>query len=312
MPFHKYPDIENTYRKKHLDKFLRWNPNVTKATFYYQVKLDGSNFQLIFDPDEEVKVGKRSGIVGEGTDHMGVKEKLPEYSDVVDCIKEYVNETGDSVNLYGEVFGKGIQNRIYYGDDIYLRFFDIGLNGVILSYFESLAVFPYVVSNYYVNTYGLKKDDFNFYIGGYYTFQDIRNADETVKIPEGHEGVVIKQFSRIEPEDNLLMLKKKDERFQEKGNKNKSKKKEETDPEVERLKQEFESYINENRVKSVFSKEGEIEEPQQIGEYIKLVMQDAIEDFQKDVDVSDIDKNKMRKVYKKANGKVADILKQYL
>jgi hypothetical protein len=51
---------------------------------------------------------------------------------------------------------------------------------------------------------------------------------------------------------------------------------------VNELKTIFNEYLNENRVLSVFSKEGEIENTSDIGKYIKLVLDDAKEDFFKD------------------------------
>jgi hypothetical protein len=74
----------------------------------------------------------------------------------------------------------------------------------------------------------------------------------------------------------------------------------------------FLPYINENRVLSVFSKEGEIQRPEQIGQYIKLVMEDAKEDFELENDLSNTDIGKMNDVFKTANREVVKILQQYL
>jgi len=51
---------------------------------------------------------------------------------------------------------------------------------------------------------------------------------------------------------------------------------------VERLNLEFRSYLTDMRLRGVFSKHGEIERPEQIGDYIRWMLADAREGFVKD------------------------------
>ena len=71
-------------------------------------------------------------------------------------------------------------------------------------------------------------------------------------------------------------------------------------------------YVNENRVLSVFSKEGEISEPNEIGHYIKMVVEDAINDFEKDYDCSGLDKNQRKQIFKSGNKEIVKVLEKYL
>ena len=84
------------------------------------------------------------------------------------------------------------------------------------------------------------------------------------------------------------------------------------DPKIYAVATEFEPYINKNRVLSVFSKEGEIEDPKDIGRYIQLVVQDAQEDFLGDNPQIDIPDNMKKHIFNKYNKKIVDVLREYL
>lgn len=83
--------------------------------------------------------------------------------------------------------------------------------------------------------------------------------------------------------------------------------------EVARWNAEFASYITENRLQSVFSKEGEIEKPKQIGQYIKWILFDAKEDFLKDwgEKIKLLDINQQKQIFN-IGSKIANMLKNYL
>lgn len=74
---------------------------------------------------------------------------------------------------------------------------------------------------------------------------------------------------------------------------------------------EFKSYITENRLLSVFSKEGQIQSPKEIGKYIKLLLTDAQDDFLKDNDISHLDKQQQKDVFN-VGSLIANMLKSYL
>jgi len=85
------------------------------------------------------------------------------------------------------------------------------------------------------------------------------------------------------------------------------------DSEVARLHAIFETYITENRLNNVFSNWGCIEESQQIGEYIRLVIADALDDFVKDHGAAwAIADKKQQGQITKVGGMVAKMLQSYL
>jgi hypothetical protein len=287
----------NHYHNKQINEHLEYNPSCKDASYIAQIKYDGSNISFIFNPNEEMRIAKRSGLIGKYDNFNGVLDILDQYQEILYYFQSYADENEVSVQLYGEIFGKGIQNRINYGPDKYIKFYDIREDGLLfdMSDIEDFLNWDFI-KQYWVETY-----------------DKLYTLDEALEleVPEEHEGLVIKQYMRKAPE-RLLCFKKKNPKFEEKMKSNKPKKQKETDPEVERLKELFLPYINENRVLSVFSKEGEIQRPEQIGQYIKLVMEDAKEDFELENDLSNTDGGKMNDVFKTANREVVKILQQYL
>ncbi len=67
---------------------------------------------------------------------------------------------------------------------------------------------------------------------------------------------------------------------------------------IDDLNDEFKLYITENRVISVFSKEGKMQNIKELSKYIVLVLNDAIEDFNKDhPEVKKIEKKELKRIY---------------
>jgi hypothetical protein len=241
-----------------------------------------------------MRIAKRSSIISSNDNFNGILDILPKYQYLITYIQEYVDINRVNVNLYGEIYGKGIQNRIHYGDDKYLLFFDVAINGELMSYKEAREEFSYITQVFWVPILGIVH------------YQDIFE----VEVPEGHEGIVFKPYECYD--GRPLILKKKSKEFEEKIKPKKKKESKPEDPEVTKWKEKFLPYINKNRVLSVFSKEGEIDSSDQIGDYIKLIMEDAIEDFNKEYDTSNVDRNKLKQVYKASNREIVSILKEYL
>lgn len=292
--FHRYPEVENLYNSKKIKKFLEHNPSAQDNEYIYQIKYDGSNIQFIFEPYSDLQIGKRSGILPEDENFNGILDIIDRYMDIIEYFEDFSRMTGKSVNLYGEIYGQGIQRRIDYGPDKYIRFFDLAIDGEILPYKKVKDDFTYLVDNYYVETYGP------------ISFDEIY----MLEVPEGHEGIVIKPYSISDENERQLRLKHKNEKFKEKGGKSKPKK--EKDPVVEEMTGKFLPFITDNRIKSVFSKEGEIETEDQIGKYIPLVMEDAIKDFEDEEDISHLSKNQLKQVKKNGSKEIVKLLKEYL
>ncbi|MCK4817031.1 hypothetical protein KA005_14775, partial [bacterium] len=127
------------------------------------------------------------------------------------------------------------------------------------------------------------------------------------------EGVVIQPYSKVYRlhDGFTFLLKKKNEAFKEKQKARKPPAP--VDSEVLRMRGMFDEYITDNRLQSVFSKWGCIEEPKQIGEYIRLVIADALEDFLKDHGAAwNVATRQQQGQITKVGGTVAEMLKGYL
>lgn len=288
--FVKYPSIENSYREKEINTWLGYHPELMNEAYILNEKIHGSNLQLIFKPGLPVYFASRNRLLHDENFH-GLHEVI-----VKDTIKSFIAEmekhstdTRNTLRFYGELFGANLQKGVDYGKERQIRFFDMSVSGMwqtqtrFLDFMEndgflSLAVpsFAVVTSLREALEFDIKKDSL------------ILNKENNII-----EGVVIKPYNKVyeSPEGSLFYLKKKNEEFKE----NSRKPKDFTDinPDVVQYGVIFREYITENRLQNVFSKYGEIERPNQIGDYIRYMLEDAKEDFLKDYDLSEFaDKDK--------------------
>jgi hypothetical protein len=276
MAFIKYNDIENSYRQKYINYMFNRFPELMTCDYVIEHKLDGSNIQFCFTPEttmDTFQICSRNHPLNREGKFLktNLKELVNKYYGPLFYIQNYCIEQNLTINLYGELFGKNIQNRIDYGNDVYVLFFDIKINGENTSQKELYDFFEYFgISDMLVETFGIMSFeealDFNTEI-----------SSELIENDDHIEGVVIKPWDI----PSSFYLKKKNKKFAEKMHRKKIKNIEYSDK-VNELKTIFNEYLNENRVLSVFSKEGEIENTSDIGKYIKLVLDDAKEDFFKD------------------------------
>jgi len=282
--FKKYPSIENHYRQKHIDMWLEKFPELKDEKFIVQEKIHGANVQLIFDNGEFSHVGSRNGIIEPGTKFYNVWEaieKLKTETELFPFISEcFPNQ---SVILYGELFGGGVQKGVWYGKEQRILFFDMAIDGKLLPCcdFECILLFEGLTDIAVPNVVGIIPLD------------EALNLDtnfNSLLTPDGYdeknicEGIVIKpwELDVIDEYGSPFYIKKKNDEFKEKQKSSKPKVMKDVDPRISELQAEFESYLTDSRLQNVFSKEGEIDDHSKIGHYIKLVMADAREDFEKD------------------------------
>ena len=308
--FIKFPSIDNV-SVIHDDEQLINNIADVDCNCDWVVteKIDGSNFQLIVTRDC-VEYAKRSAIF----DKDDKTEALTNFAENVDKLNwithqlqrwlredPYHNNTYQ-INLYGEYFGTGINNRVFYGEKNYFRWF-------------ALAIVP---KNYktVVDQYGNEFiepiwKDFNFLqttlhclgcgdqlvpvLGRYKTFEQALNHTNdfvSVLTDDQHasksEGVVITpyylpfEFTDGQTDKHFkLIFKNKSETFRENQHRPKYATLEYTS-EVEQLKNAFVNYCTLNRMIGLFSKIGNPTKANQISMYIAKFIDDCVEDFVKD------------------------------
>jgi Rnl2 family RNA ligase len=275
--FKRYTSIDNHYQQKVIDFFQTINPDLPNLTYSLTEKLDGANISIVIGECGKIQYTKRNNVLAPGEDFYKInslKETINKA--IVEPIFKWMKEQGyQFVQLYGEIYGKGIQKRINYGDGINVKFFDLRINGnefltpaKLNDLFHSLSISEWLVRTIDIVD-GLNNVlEYNV---------DIKNEYGSMI-----EGFVIKPHNVeiVSPVGDRFVLKKKNEKFQEKC----KVKKEilEADEDVLKYNQIFRTYINENRVLSTISKLGPIENQKQIGQYVKCILDDAKDDFLKE------------------------------
>ena len=125
--FKRYSSIENHYQNKELMRWLSEFPELENEEFILEEKIDGANIQVYASPDGEVKVGKRSGFIGRDENFFGLWDLLDgEYKELMSLLSIISKDIGNSIRLFGEIYGPGIQKRIKYNvEKPSLVFFDM-------------------------------------------------------------------------------------------------------------------------------------------------------------------------------------------
>lgn len=308
--FRKYPKIMNANREILIDKFFK-NYDNKVIKFVAHEKLDGANISinatLNENGDIEVNWYKRTGEAEPGFFCLDSIVKTEDVQKFQASLKLYLQDLSgiSSVTFFGELLGPKIQCRVNYGENK-IVFYDVFFReeGSDTWITVNDNIFKDTVTkfcNYYDVPYSLFNiNDTNKKVWevpkdtsseDYLKETVIPEAQEFIKgkdsylTPDNHEGeneiegVVIKGHINKEVlgVDERFCIKVKNKKFSE--NKSNKKPKEPNSDAYNKWLDIFEEYINENRVRSVFSKEGQIQSTNEISKYIKLIMNDAREDF---------------------------------
>jgi Rnl2 family RNA ligase len=297
MSFIKYTDIENSYRQKYINDFFDRHPDMHEARYGIQEKSDGSNVSFIFTKTQDASISftyaKRSGIIAPSENfydiHNYVKSIMPFIENVIATLDEHkLFDTCDVFTMFGEYFGPGIQKRINYGAEERIMFFDIAKDGKFVSmseFYDLMKMFDsqqtYTIPLLHIAQSFDEAMKFD-------THFNSRLGPVSDELANECEGIVIKPFdaAALELRDQYghcenFFIKIKNEKFAEKM-KVKIKKVKQQNAALTHAQAVFEAYITDNRIQGIFSKEGMIESPKDIGRYIKLIVDDAKKDFMQD------------------------------
>jgi len=315
--FIKYPEIEQIYNKKIINKYLSYFPELENETFILQEKIDGANFQIFIDENNEIYFGKRSCFLNEEAkfyDFQNVMETKKHLIEILKGIKSVKN--AKTIRAYGELFSGSIQKRIDYKKEKDFILYDLLIDDIYLSPKELNELIP---ESYIVKSFAIVKgltNAFEYDIEKLNTFYHEEGYKATGNTQV--EGIVIKPFNKVytksKNSNSPLYFKKKNDKFKEHTNE-----KIYTQEELEqRNKNEIifgniKNFINENRMLSYFSKEGEIEDIKQMGKYIIGISEDIFKDYNKLYDdFIKLDKNSQSSIIKKVNASIAILLKNFL
>ena len=297
MEFKKYPSIENSYRKKFLDKIVE--EGHSKETFVVQEKVHGANFS-VWMTENDFKVAKRSGFIEEGEKFFNYQEVVDTYMKRLRGLFEHlqITQIAEEVVVYGELYGgnyphkdvpktnqSSVQGGVFYSPKQDFIAFDIKMNG---RYLDVGSVNRLCATFAIPHAETLKIGTIEECLEYPNEFQTTIPLLEGLPDIEGNmcEGVVIRPVRPLYIfSGERLILKNKNEKFTEKHGFDESKRKvKEITPLSEGAQQAIEKitqYINDNRLKNVVSKIGEVSQ-KDFGKVMGLFTQDIIEDFLKD------------------------------
>ena len=330
--FKKYNSIENTYRKKEVDRALFTN---TDNLWVVSEKIHGSNISIL-EVDGKIRIAKRTSLLGEEANFFNIHDYKHQLITIYNTIKKYIDLP--NMQVYGEYFGglyphddikvnkdaQKIQKGVYYSPDNHFYIFDITyMENEIIKYLD-YKDFEKVMEQ-------VEKDitDFKFFWSKALFIGTLQEAleypnNEITRIPELlglppiednlSEGVVIKLANgRLRKGlPFTTMFKNKNDKFKEKQKKGKKHKKPiELSENAITLLETMTSYITEHRLECVMSKMGEVKLCD-FGKVLRYTYQDIIDELKKDELMylfKEIDKKEKNVINKTVNSKVANILK---
>jgi len=321
IKFKKYNSIENHYRSREILHWLTIFPELKDEEFVLTEKIHGANIQVIFNPDQPIMVGKRSGIIGKGLrkelymDFYNMGEVIEKNIEVIELIQNHVDKHNTPLKFYGELYGGGVQKGVDYGKEVKFIFYDMSIENDLKD--EEIVDQETFFNT--LDTIGIDKKYIIPVLDNVSTLNSVINYPESFnskilnKLDNEAEGFVAKPFNKVYlmGQGIIFYIKKKSEKFKEES---RAKKTPTFIPatEIQKLHDEFLTYITKNRMEGIFSKEGEIKENKQIGVFIGLLIQDAIKDFEKDFPkVAEYDKKEKKYIYKIGN-KGFQLIKKYL
>lgn len=269
MEFQRFPSIINSYKEKELER-TRYEEK-TDGVWVISEKLDGANFSF-WCGDDEVRVASRNQWV-DGT-FYGCQPVIDKYLDIVANIYRAMCKPEDTLTIFGELFGKGIQDRINYGEKDF-NFFEVQLNGTPLPHgmhmLLSEAGLPHIPVLAAGDLESALEFDENF---------QSRLTPEDFEGENAAEGIVIAPWEpRWLTSGKRIIYKKKSAKFQEKK---------ERAPKVpptplsshdHSLLEELLQYSTASRVHSVISKIGEITH-KDFGKIMGLTTKDLLEEWE--------------------------------
>jgi len=308
MKFKRYSSIENGHRELFVKDVIEHSlfPSVTWSV---EEKIDGANYSFLVDCDTlEVRPAKRSSITSEDFfDGQAVFNKYKDAANVLAAIIKLEYPSVEVVQIYGELFGIGIQNRVFYGEkdfkafDIRITLADYSkyLNPVEVAELCELAKMPTAP----VLATGLTFSEAMAYSPVFNSVITPREGDNFV------EGVVLKPSSvLILGTGARVVIKNKSDKYKEKSSKKKTRKTQAWSADMNDVYATLSQYNNENRIRSAISKLGKLTN-KDFGLLLKTVSVDILEDWGKEHEFFPLAKKDQKSLTSQLNKDVATLIR---
>lgn len=298
MQFKQYPSIENSYRKKFLDKVLEEGHG--KTEYIVQEKIHGANFSFWIDQNN-IQCAKRSSFIKDDDRFFNFQDVKSKYEQKMrDLFQSFYIGGASEVIIYGELYGgiyphsdikksnqTAVQKGVYYNPTQDFIAFDLKVDGQYMSVDFANEIFKKFQIPHAQTLFRGSLVDCLEYPNEYITTLPQELGLPT--IPNNIcEGNVIRPIDPIFMySGERLILKNKNDKFKEKhGNYQLGKKPrvvKEIASELIVMINKAQQFINDNRLRNVISKVGTITD-KDFGKLMGLFTKDIIEDFTKDND----------------------------
>lgn len=274
--FKKFSSIENAYRVKFVEKCK----SLGQPDWVALEKVHGANFGFIVSGGE-VTPFKRSSTIGAnpetGTyEFYGCNPVVERYRDKMKWLELSFNQP---VQVYGELYGDGVQKEITYGQKDFIVF------DIFLVDDEVFADWDVVVEicedNNIPTVPEIGRGSLDEMLLLTPEFESIVAKSKGISGQQS-EGIVIKQLKQEAwlPTGERAIIKNKSKTFVEKKQRTPKKPYKMPDS-VKPIYEDFAKYLNKNRLMNVLSKVGEVSQ-KDFGKIQGLFIQDAKTEFERD------------------------------
>jgi len=124
MDFVKYPKIINAYKEEYVEQAKKLDTADIK--WMVSEKIHGANFGVYCKDGETVRFASRNQFVG--SDFFNAASVIEQLKQPAITLFKTLNlKKGDTLIVYGELFGEGVQRDIYYGEKQFVAF-DVAVN----------------------------------------------------------------------------------------------------------------------------------------------------------------------------------------
>lgn len=332
MKFIRYPDIENTYQKRFIDKIIEEQKD--GGVWVVTEKIHGANFSLWCN-GKQVRMAKRSCLLADSDNFKGVQavredlyEKMMKLFGFF-CTAFALEGKIGQIGVYGEIYGgvynhpdvernlkvSKVQKGVDYSPNIHFMAVDVRVDSRFVD-FEIMQEACRYVGIPYIKAlmYGSMKDCLKFTnvfqstIAGLFGLPEIKGNI--------CEGIVIRPCkSQFVFNHKRVMLKSKNEKFAEKSRKPKKVRVgQEMSRQGKKVLKSILKYVVDNRYDSVVSKFGEVQ-PKDFGKLQGLFAKDVLEEFEKDKKYkryTQLEKSERKVIHKMLNHEAAKVIKKKL
>lgn len=313
MKFQKFPSLTNSYAEKFVTKVMMQLKDV-KTKWVVTEKIHGANYSFWFDGVENFRPAKRTCFIEEETNFFGQKFVIEKYKDsFIKAAKKLY--PGKVVALYGEICGgsdteyqRPVQVEVYYFDHIEFLGFTLYVDDVLQDHYamEALAKEAGIPVVPCLGIFDTLSEALNVN----YTFNSlISGKDDNVC-----EGTVVAPLEPIVMEcGSRPVFKQKNDKFKEKSQESKPKKKGIVVPEeFLKLFESLISMVNINRFDNMASKlESEELVFQNFNKLLGMYVEDILEEYQRENDTK-LPKEVVEKVRRPIFAESAKVVKEGL